>query len=210
MDLLKGIELCIVYIGLELLDIPLYVALRNSDKYTLIFLSVLIGLSVLICIFYIINTCKISNNFDKGFGMSLGLIFLPFVFYPVLGFGKARYIGMEKTENEEQFVKYQPAEIRNNNSFENTRNQDYQRYARPRRQKLNIPEQTPRRIQSRSYQQAQNRSYSQSRNRAQRYENVSNQTQTRAERYPRNNRYGSNNDSYQSQTRISSGSRYSK
>ena len=33
----------------------------------------------------------ISKNYGKGFGFTLGLFFLPFIFFPVLGFGKAQY-----------------------------------------------------------------------------------------------------------------------
>lgn len=33
----------------------------------------------------------ISNRFHKGTGFTLGLIFLPFIFYPILGFGDAVY-----------------------------------------------------------------------------------------------------------------------
>jgi len=33
----------------------------------------------------------ISTNFGKGTGFTLGLIFLPFIFYPILAFGDAEY-----------------------------------------------------------------------------------------------------------------------
>jgi len=33
----------------------------------------------------------ISRNFGKGTGFTLGLIFLPFIFFPILGFGDATY-----------------------------------------------------------------------------------------------------------------------
>jgi len=40
---------------------------------------------------------KVSNDlssvFGKGIGFTLGIIFLPFVFLPLLGFGSARYQG---------------------------------------------------------------------------------------------------------------------
>mgnify|MGYP001346109536 CR=1 FL=1 len=44
-------------------------------------------------IFLIIITNDISKSFGKGIGTTLGLIFLPFIFYPVLGFGDAQYQG---------------------------------------------------------------------------------------------------------------------
>ena len=33
----------------------------------------------------------VAKNFGKGIGTGLGLIFLPFIFYPILGFGSAEY-----------------------------------------------------------------------------------------------------------------------
>ncbi len=35
----------------------------------------------------------IANSFGKGTGFALGLIFIPIVFYPLLGFGDAQYQG---------------------------------------------------------------------------------------------------------------------
>ncbi|HIA71409.1 MAG TPA: signal peptidase I [Phycisphaerales bacterium] len=34
---------------------------------------------------------EISNRFGRGVGTTLGLIFLPFIFWPILGFGDAEY-----------------------------------------------------------------------------------------------------------------------
>lgn len=47
------------------------------------FVNVIIGLIV---------TYKLAQVFGKGFGFTLGLIVLPFIFYPVLGFGSATYM----------------------------------------------------------------------------------------------------------------------
>lgn len=35
----------------------------------------------------------LAENFGKGGGYVLGLLFLPFIFYPMLGFGDAEYCG---------------------------------------------------------------------------------------------------------------------
>lgn len=35
----------------------------------------------------------IADKFGKGIGYGFGMLFLPFIFYPVLGFGNARYRG---------------------------------------------------------------------------------------------------------------------
>jgi len=42
-------------------------------------------------VFAILLTVALANSFGKGTGYALGLIFLPFVFYPMLGFGDASY-----------------------------------------------------------------------------------------------------------------------
>src|SRR5262249_55061821 len=42
-------------------------------------------------IFAIIIWIDVAKNFGKGGGFAVGLIFLPFIFAPILGFGDARY-----------------------------------------------------------------------------------------------------------------------
>lgn len=42
----------------------------------------------------IITMVKLAKAFSKGAGFALGLIFLSFIFKPLLGFGDARYIGV--------------------------------------------------------------------------------------------------------------------
>jgi hypothetical protein len=39
----------------------------------------------------ILVTLGVSRNFGKGGAFAVGLIFLPFIFYPILGFGDATY-----------------------------------------------------------------------------------------------------------------------
>lgn len=39
----------------------------------------------------IVATVALAARFGKGVGFALGLILLPFVFYPMLGFGSAQY-----------------------------------------------------------------------------------------------------------------------
>ncbi|MGK7895568.1 MAG: DUF5684 domain-containing protein [Xenococcus sp. (in: cyanobacteria)] len=69
-----------------------YVLLKvagRSGWWLIIALIPLINLSVIvICIIMPFN---IANKFGKGIGYGFGLLFLPFVFYPILGFGNARY-----------------------------------------------------------------------------------------------------------------------
>lgn len=44
----------------------------------------------------IIQPIKLSQSFGKGGGYAVGLIFLPTIFYLLLGFGSARYIGPQQ------------------------------------------------------------------------------------------------------------------
>lgn len=41
----------------------------------------------------IIVALDVANRFSKGTGFGIGLAFLPFIFYPILGFGDAQYRG---------------------------------------------------------------------------------------------------------------------
>jgi Family of unknown function (DUF5684) len=41
----------------------------------------------------LIVSIDIAKNFDKGTGFGLGLAFLGFIFFPILGFSDARYLG---------------------------------------------------------------------------------------------------------------------
>ena len=42
--------------------------------------------------FAIVSVNELSKAFGKDTGFTVGLIFLPFIFYPILGFGDAKYI----------------------------------------------------------------------------------------------------------------------
>lgn len=52
-------------------------------------------------IFMVKLTHAISKNFGKDGGFTAGLIFLPFVFWPILGFGSAQYQVAEATGSED-------------------------------------------------------------------------------------------------------------
>jgi len=41
----------------------------------------------------IIIPLDVAKKFGKGTGFGLGLLFLGFIFYPILGFGSAQYVG---------------------------------------------------------------------------------------------------------------------
>jgi hypothetical protein len=44
-------------------------------------------------IIWIILCIDIAKNFGKGVGFGIGLLLLPIIFYPILGFGSAQYQG---------------------------------------------------------------------------------------------------------------------
>ena len=55
---------------------------------------------IILCLIPIVNFVvailvyiALANNFGKGGGFAAGLLFLPFVFFPILGFGSAQYQG---------------------------------------------------------------------------------------------------------------------
>jgi hypothetical protein len=60
----------------------------NSPLFVLLLLiplvNLLVGIKVMI---------DLADKFGKGVGYALGMMFLPFVFFPMLGFGSARYRG---------------------------------------------------------------------------------------------------------------------
>ena len=56
--------------------------------WLLLFLIPCVGLIVTIIV-----SIDIAKNFGKGTGFGLGLALLGFIFYPILGFGDARYLG---------------------------------------------------------------------------------------------------------------------
>ena len=55
----------------------------------------LVGIATadLLSIFYIILCLDVAKRFGKGGGFAVGLILLPFIFFPILGFGSAQYQG---------------------------------------------------------------------------------------------------------------------
>jgi hypothetical protein len=47
----------------------------------------------LIPIFHILTSVAAAKSFGKGAGFAIGLILLPIIFWPLLGFGDAKYVG---------------------------------------------------------------------------------------------------------------------
>ncbi len=74
--------------------IPIYnliVLLEIAGKpvwWFILFLIPLVNLVVAILV-----VIALAERFGKGVGFAIGLLLLPFIFYPLLGFGDARYQG---------------------------------------------------------------------------------------------------------------------
>ena len=49
-------------------------------------------------VIFIIVMIELAKNFGKGAGFGLGLAFLGFIFFPILGFGDARYKGYQQQQ----------------------------------------------------------------------------------------------------------------
>jgi hypothetical protein len=43
--------------------------------------------------FAIVINIDLAKSFGQGVGFAFGLMFLGFIFFPILGFGAARYLG---------------------------------------------------------------------------------------------------------------------
>jgi hypothetical protein len=74
--------------------IPIYnviVLLEIIGKPLWWFLLLLIPCANIVFLVIIIN--RLSKSFGQGVGFTLGLIFLGFIFYPLLGFGDYTYLG---------------------------------------------------------------------------------------------------------------------
>jgi hypothetical protein len=79
--------------------IPIYstlVLLRIVGKPWWWLLLMLIPIANIIFAVWVINL--LSKSFGKDEGFTVGLILVPFVFYPVLGFGSAEYQGAQSKE----------------------------------------------------------------------------------------------------------------
>jgi uncharacterized membrane protein YhaH (DUF805 family) len=72
--------------------IPIYnaiVLLEISGRpiwWILLFLIPCVGI-----VFHVIMLIDLSKNFGQGAGFAIGLLLLPMVFYPILGFGSSQY-----------------------------------------------------------------------------------------------------------------------
>ena len=108
LTMLGMIQVCVWYIMMVLLEMPLVESIQAGDKMVYIFLSVEFAIGVIVAICTIINNFKVAKNFGKGKGTGFGLTIFPIIFCLILGLGSAEYINKddefkERTEAPEEF-----------------------------------------------------------------------------------------------------------
>lgn len=67
----------------------IYTLFKIAGKSGWWLLLLLIPLVNLVVLFIVMSS--VAEKFGKGFGFTLGMMFLPFIFYPILGFGSSTY-----------------------------------------------------------------------------------------------------------------------
>jgi hypothetical protein len=70
---------------------------KDSTWFIMYILGIVIGclFPLAIIALFIVNS-EVAKKFGKGGGYGIGLTLLPFIFYPMLGFGDAQYAGRRK------------------------------------------------------------------------------------------------------------------
>ncbi len=76
-----------------------YVMIEIAKKPTWWFGMMFVPLANIVFIIMIIN--RLVKNFGKSEGFTVGVIFLPYVFFPILAFGDAKYIDSEKVSSQD-------------------------------------------------------------------------------------------------------------
>ncbi len=69
----------------------IYILLKIAEKPGWWLLWYFIPLVNIVVAFMVM--ISVARNFDKDAGYGIGLMFLPFIFYPMLGLGDAEYLG---------------------------------------------------------------------------------------------------------------------
>ena len=125
LTMLGMIQVCVWYIMMVLLEMPLLESIQAGDKMVYIFLSVEFAIGVIVAICTIINNFKVAKNFGKGKGTGFGLTIFPIIFCLILGLGSAEYINKddefkERNEAPEEFSE-KPARCERPETRENRR-----------------------------------------------------------------------------------------
>ncbi|MEW5677482.1 DUF5684 domain-containing protein [Flavobacterium enshiense] len=77
-----------IYSGIVLLEV-----IKKPTWWIFMFFIPLVNIY-----FAIVAVNELSKAFGKSTGFTLGLIFLPFIFYPILAFGSAQYVYIQTSE----------------------------------------------------------------------------------------------------------------
>lgn len=82
----------LAYMGIALFSFIL--VMENGIKPTYLGIILSIGTIIILAlsIISIMDTHRLSKAFGNGVGFTLGLLFLPIIFIPILAFGDARYV----------------------------------------------------------------------------------------------------------------------
>lgn len=125
LTMLGMIQVCVWYIMMVLLEMPLLESIQAGDKMVYIFLSVEFAIGVIVAICTIINNFKVAKNFRKGKGTGFGLTIFPIIFCLILGLGSAEYINKddefkERAETPKEFSE-EPARCERPETRENRR-----------------------------------------------------------------------------------------
>ncbi len=78
-----------------------YVLLKVAGKpgwWLILMLIPLVGFVI-----WIMAMAALAGRFGKGGGFAVGLIFLPYIFYPILGFGSAQYMPLPPSLERRKF-----------------------------------------------------------------------------------------------------------
>lgn len=78
-------------IGVSIVQLIISSLLEDSSNNS-ISLEIISSIATLIALIYSVRiTHGLSRSFGRGIGFTLGLLFLPYIFYPILAFGSSSY-----------------------------------------------------------------------------------------------------------------------
>lgn len=80
-----------ILLALSIVSVTLGEVMLYFPDYELYFLVANLVCAIAALIISVKAEIKLAKAFGKGVGFAVGMIFLPFIFYPILGFGKAKF-----------------------------------------------------------------------------------------------------------------------
>lgn len=79
-----------------------YILLKIAGKPGWWLLLLFVPLANIVILFMV--GIEIASRFGKGSGFGIGLTFLPFIFYPILGFGDAQYLPLKENQLSDHLI----------------------------------------------------------------------------------------------------------